>query len=394
MKRRILVLNERDPVNPMTGGAETHVFEIFGRLAAQGHEVTLLAASFPGSASDEVVQGVRVRRLANRYLYYFVVPWVARREAAAGKDVVVDVLNKLPFFSPWLVPLPCLAIVHHLFGTTAFRQVPLPVAIVSWLMEKLIPAVYRRVPVLAISPSTKADLVERGLDAARIHVVPPGIDTETHRPLDDGSTREPLVLWIGRLEPYKRADLVLDAMDAVRAAVPGATLVLVGAGSARVALEARAARRGLEHCVRFTGFVSEAEKIAWIRRAAVLVQTSEKEGWGMTVIEANVCNTVAVASNVPGLRDSVRDGESGLLFEYGDLDGLVRAVVRVLTDAELRSRLVRDGRAWGERFGWDEVAGDAAALIEEAIAPGRNPLRLVASPFVDSPSPAWPKSRP
>lgn len=394
MKRRILVLNERDPVNPMTGGAETHVFEIFGRLAARGHDVTLLAASFPGSASEEIVQGVRVRRLANRYLYYFVVPWVARREAARGKDVVVDVLNKLPFFSPWLVPLPCLAIVHHLFGTTAFRQVPLPVALVSWLLEKLIPAAYRRVPVLAISPSTKTDLIERGLGADRIHVVPPGIDRDSHRPLDDGSEREPLVLWIGRLEPYKRADLVIDAMAAVREAVPGATLVIVGAGSARVALEARAGKRGLEHCVRFTGFVSEAEKIAWIRRAAVLVQTSEKEGWGMTVIEANVCNTVAVASNVPGLRDSVRDGQSGLLFEYGDLDGLVRALVRVLTDTELRKRLVRDGRAWGERFGWDEVADDAAALIEEAIAPGARPLRLVASPFLDSPPPAWPKSRP
>ena len=365
--RRILVLNERDPANPMTGGAETHVFETFERLAARGHDVLLLAASFPGCAREEIVQGVRVRRLANRYLYYFVVPWVARREARRGRDIVVDVLNKLPFFSPWLVPLPCMAIVHHLFGTTEFRQVPFPVAMVSWLLEKLIPLAYRRVPILAISPSTKSDLSARGLDPAQIHVVPPGIDRQSHRALDDGSSRAPLVLWIGRLEPYKRADLMIEAMAEVRAAVPEANLVVVGAGSARESLEARARQAGLAACVRFTGFVPEAEKIAWIQRAAVVVQTSEKEGWGMTVIEANVCNTVAVASNVPGLRDAVRDGVTGLLFEYGDRRGLAAAVIRALTDTDLRTRLIGEGRSWGERFGWDEVADDTEALIEHAL---------------------------
>jgi len=234
---------------------------------------------------------------------------------------------------------------------------------------------------LAISPSTKSDLVERGLDPALIRVVPPGVDRDTHRAIDDGMSREPVVLWIGRLEPYKRADLVIDAMPDVRIAVPGATLVIVGAGSARPALEQLVAQRGLGDCVHFTGFLPEDEKIAAIQRASVLVQTSEKEGWGMTVIEANVCNTVAVASNVPGLRDSVQQGVSGLLFEYGDRTGLAAALVRVLSDRDLRLTLLRGGKAWGDRFGWDEVAEDAASLIEEAIAPGAHPLSLRTSTF-------------
>lgn len=379
-KRRILVLNERDPANPLAGGAETHVFELFGRLVAAGHEVTVLAASFPGCAREQVLQGVRVRRLANRYLYYALVPWVARREAR-DKDVVVDVLNKLPFLSPWFVPRPCMAIVHHLFGTTAFRQVPAPIAVVSWLMERLIPLAYRGVPMLAISPSTKADLVERGLDPSRIHVVPPGVDRATHQPLDDGLHREPIVVWIGRLEPYKRADLVVEAMAGVQAAIPSARLVVVGEGSARGALETLAARRGLAGCVSFTGFVPEEQKIAWLQRAAVLVQTSEKEGWGMTVIEAGACNTPAVASDVPGLRDSVRDGTTGLLFPFGDVQALVAALVRVLADEPLRRTLVRGAKQWADRFGWDEVAEDTASLLEDAIAPGSRPLELRASTF-------------
>ena len=379
MKRRILVLNERDPRNPLTGGAETHVFEIFSRLVRRGHDVTLLAAGFPGSAREEVVDGVRVRRFANRYFYYFLVPWIARREAARGCDAVVDVLNKLPFLSPWFVPRPCMAIVHHLFGTTAFRQVPAPVAIVTWLMERLIPFAYARVPILAISPSTKEDLIARGIDGRNIHVVPPGVDKATHRALDDGLHREPLVVWIGRLEPYKRADVAIDAMTAVISSIPAARLVIIGAGSARASLEAHVQGRGLQERVRFTGFVSEEEKIRWIQNAAVVVQTSEKEGWGMTMIEASICNTVPIASNVEGLRDSVRNEETGLLVPYGDPAALAAAIVRVLTDSGLCARLVAGGRAWSERFGWDEVADDALSLIEETIAPGVRPLVLHAS---------------
>jgi len=379
MRRKILVINERDPRNPLTGGAETHIFEIFSRLVRRGHEVTLLAAGFPGCASEEFVDGVRVRRYANRYLYYFMVPWIARREAANGYDAVVDVLNKLPFLSPWFVPRPCMAIVHHLFGTTAFRQVSFPIALVTWLMERLIPLAYTRVPMLAISPSTKEDLIARGVEGRNIHIVPPGVDKATHRALDDGLHREPLVVWIGRLEPYKRADVAIDAMTAVISAIPAARLVVVGAGSARAALESHTQIRGLGERVRFTGFVSEEDKIRWIQDAAVVVQTSEKEGWGMTMIEASICNTVPIASNVEGLRDSVQNEVSGLLVPYGDPAALAAAIVRVLTDETLRAHLVAGGRKWSERFGWDEVADDTLALVEECIAPGAKPLVLHAS---------------
>lgn len=377
MKRRILVLNERDPRNPLTGGAETHVFEIFSRLVRRGHDVTLLAAGFSGGAAEEIVDGVRVRRFANRYVYYLLVPWIARREARQA-DVVVDVLNKLPFLSPWFVPLPCMAIVHHLFGTTAFRQVPFPIALVTWLMERLIPFAYARVPMLAISPSTKDDLVTRGIEAAHIHVVPPGVDKATHKALDDGLHREPLVVWIGRLEPYKRADVAIDAMSKVLAAIPEARLVIVGAGSARASLEEHARARGLGDHVRFTGFVSEEEKIAWIQQAAIVVQTSEKEGWGMTMIEASICNTVPIASDVEGLRDSVQHDRSGLLVPYGDAGALAGAILRVLREPELRARLLGGGLPWSQRFGWDEVADDTLSLIEETLAPGKTPLVLNA----------------
>jgi len=381
MPRRILILNERDPTHPLAGGAETHVYEIFSRLAERGHEVTHLAAAYRGAKREEMVQGVRVRRLANRHLYYPLVPRAARRIARDGCDVVVDTLNKLPFLSPWFMPVPCVAIVHHLFGTTAFNQVSFPIALVTWLSEKLIPAAYRGVPMLAISPSTRDDLAERGVDPALVGVVPPGMDPSLYREPSTRGDREPLIAWIGRLEPYKRADTMIDAMKIIRASVPKARLVIVGAGSAREDLERRATASGLGDVVEFTGFISEAEKVDVLQRACLVAQTSEKEGWGMTVIEGNACGAPAVATRVPGLQDAVRDGESGLLVPFADVRALAEASLKIISDTALRQRLALGGLAWAQRFSWDHVADDTEALIEEAIHPTGQLPKLSASPF-------------
>lgn len=383
MPRRILVLNERDPENPLAGGAEVHIFEIFSRLAARGHQVTVLTASFAGGAKLATIQGVEVRRLANRYLYYLLAPLAARRLVERESyDLVVDTLNKLPFLSPWFVPKPCLAIVHHLFGATAFHQVSFPVALVTWAAEKLIPFAYAKAPILAISPSTRDDLVERGLDTRNIAVVPPGVDLDLYASAEqEAPGRSECIAWVGRLEPYKRADVVIEAMVRVRVQYPEARLVVVGEGGARSELEALVAERGLGDAVAFTGFVSEAEKVAVLQSAAVLVQTSEKEGWGMTVIEGNACGTPAVATRVPGLQDAVRDGYSGLLVRYGDATELAEAILKLLGGSELHAKLVGGGLDWAQRFSWDRVADDCAALIETAMEPETGFPTLVASPF-------------
>jgi glycosyltransferase involved in cell wall biosynthesis len=367
--RALLVLNERDPEHPLAGGAEVHIYEIFARMVQRGWAVTHLAASFAGCEREKTVRGVRVRRLVNRYLYYAVAPLAARREMRSRRyAVVVDVLNKLPFLSPWLVGKPCFAIVHHLFGTTAFKQVSPPIALVTYLAEKLIPAAYRDTRMLAISQSTKDDLVARGLAAEHVTVVPPGLDHHAYRP-GARDVRAPIVLWIGRIEPYKRADVMLEAMPAILERLPAAKLVFVGEGSARRALQERAAALGLADAVRFTGFIAESEKIDWLRQAAVVVNSSEKEGWGMTVIEANACGVPAVSSDVPGLRDSTRHGLNGLLYPYGDSAALARAVLEVLGDDAAYRRMCEAALEWSSRFTWDSVTDRFEALLGETTTP-------------------------
>jgi len=372
--RRIVVLNERDLDNPRVGGAEIHVFEIFRRLVERGHSVRLLAASFRGAVPTVRMQGVVVRRLAgNRFSYYPQMPFALRRELAAEPaDVVVDLLNKLPFFSPLVTAVPCCAIAHHLFGKTAFGQVPFPIAVATALAEKAIPVVYRDTPILAISESTRVDLIARGIPAANVVVAPPGIDEATYTP-GPVSGRPPLILWIGRLEHYKRADVMVEAFREIRRQVPEARLSIIGSGQARGALEQQVRERGLGAAVEFTGYISEARKIEYLQRATLLVNTSVKEGFGLTVIEANACGAATVSTDVPGLRDSVRDGETGVLVPFDDVAALAHAAVRILTDEPYRTRLVTNGFAWAATFSWEHAADVTEDVIERAIAAGVRP---------------------
>src|SRR5262249_28404837 len=148
-------------------------------------------------------------------------------------------------------------------------------------------------------------------------------------------------------------------------------LEVVGAGTALAALRRRVADEGIGG-VTFHGFASEDDKVAWLRRATLVVQPSRKEGWGLTVLEANACGVPVVASDVPGLRDSVRDGEPGFLVPAGDAAALGSAIARVLGDAALRDRLSRGALAWAARFRWDAVAEELAAVLRAAAA--RTPL--------------------
>jgi glycosyltransferase involved in cell wall biosynthesis len=363
----LLVLNERDIDNPLAGGAEVHFVEIFSRLAARGFPVTLICAGFPGGAERTSTRGIEVLRVGNRYTFYARGPATFRKleRTITGPALLIEDLNKLPFYAPLYARMPILAIVHHLFGTTAFRQANLPVATVTYLSELGIPTLYRQVPMVAVSPSTRDDLIARGIAADRITMIPNGLDHELYTP---GSTPPGrTILSLGRVEPYKRIDIAVAAMAKVVAHVPDARLVIVGRGDAVPGLERQVAKLGLERAVEFRGFVTEEEKVALYRGARVFVNPSEKEGWGLTILEANACGVPAVASDVPGLRDSVRHDHTGLLVPHGDVEALAAALRRVLTDDVIWERLRAGALRWAASYTWDAVTDQMQAVIERVV---------------------------
>jgi glycosyltransferase involved in cell wall biosynthesis len=359
VSRRILVLNERDLRHQQAGGAEVHCFEIFSRLAAGGDDVTLLAAGFPGAAAEETVEGVRVVRLGNRITYYALVPGAYRRlRRTAPPDVVVEDLNKFPFFACLWVREPLVVFAHHLFGLTAFRQVAFPIAVATYLAERLVPRLYRGIPVVAVSPSTRDELVAGGMRPADIHVIPNGSITAATRRRHARPCR-PYSRWDGsgptsgpsasstRSPSCRRSPRRRRGRDGPRR---------------RAGARRRAGRRPRA----LRGFVDEDEKVRLLQTSHVLATASEKEGWGLTVLEAAACGTPAVATDAPGLRDSVRDGETGLLVPPDDPAALARALGRVLGDAALRERLGRAAIVWAARFEWGAVTREISQVLDAA----------------------------
>ncbi len=362
---RVLVLNERDPLHPNSGGAELHVHQVFRRLAAQGYRVTQLVSQGRGTAEHEVLDGIEIRRLGRLRSYYPRVAWTCARETRAGRyDVVVECLNKVPFYSPLYSSVPVLAICHHLFGEVAFHQVAWPIASAVWGAEQLIPALYRKCQVVSISASSRDDLLARGLAPQRVRVSHCGID-HPDLDVDTDSPRPPRVAYLGRLEPYKNIDVMLRAMARLGDRFPNAEILVIGRGSARDDLAALAKELRIADRTRFTGFITDEERNQLLLSTRVCVCPSEKEGWGLTVIESNATGTPVVATDAPGLRDSVRHGETGFLVETRSVEAFADRIAELLSDDDLATRMSREALAWSKRFHWDTAATEMAEALEE-----------------------------
>lgn len=364
---RILVLNWQDATNPQAGGAELHLQEIFKRIVTRGHSVDLLCSSWASVPQRANLEGIEVYRTGTRHTY----PFVARRyyaENLAGNnyDVVVEDLNKVPLYTPLWGVRKLVALVHHLFGGTVFREATVPVAAAVWLSERPLGSLYRDVPFQAVSKSTADDLVERGIPRASIRVIYNGVDSERLTPSRSERSPYPLFVYLGRLKKYKRVDAVIKSFAGLN--VPEARLEIAGTGDYRAALEALVKSLDLSNRVRFLGFIPEEEKVHLLRRAWSSVLASPKEGWGISNLEAAACGTPVIAANSPGIRESVIDGETGFLVPGEDLHAMTAAMRGIVQSPELVDKLGSAARRFAETFTWDRAANDTIAHLEEVVA--------------------------
>lgn len=370
---KILVLNWQDLENPQSGGAEIHLHQVFGRLAARGHEVTLLCSGWPGASPRAGADGMRIHRAGGRNTFSLAAPAYYRKHLASEPwDVVVEDLNKVPLFTPYWIKRPLVLLVHHLFGATAFREASAPFAAATWLLERPIPLVYRGLPAEAVSESTADDLAARGLRRDDIRVIHNGVDLHFFAP-DPAVARlaEPTFLYVGRLKRYKRIDLAVEAVSILRDRGSYVRLRIAGRGDEEPRLRAQVERLGLADRVTFDGFVTEERKRELLRACWGTVLPSPKEGWGITNIEAAACGTPAVAADAPGLRESVVHGETGLLVPYGDAQKLAEALGSLAADPPRVATLGAAARRFAEGFSWDGAAERTEAHLAEVAKVAR-----------------------
>ncbi len=369
----LLVLNWNDLKNPYAGGAEVHLEELLRRLVRRGHRATLVCSGWSGCPPEEIVEGVRIVRYGNRYNFNLVVPRHLRRLARRQSyDLLIEDINKIPFYTPLYLKMKRLVVIPHLFATTVFHEINFLLGSYIYLAERPLTLVYRGHKFNVISESTADDIAARGIPREDISIIHCGIDREiySHDPAV-AKYDQPTILYLGRIKKYKSIQHIILALKKVRERLPAARLMVVGAGDYLADLQSLAGALQLEEAVEFPGFVSQSDKVERMRRAHVTVLSSLKEGWGLTNIESNACGTAVIAARTPGLRDSVKDGSSGLLYEYGRIDELADKLLRLLQDKAAREPLERGGLRWADRFNWDAAAGKFEQLLQEVAGNGR-----------------------
>jgi len=341
------------------GGAEIFTREVAKRWVQRGHEVTLFTSEFQGCKREEVLDGVRVVRCGGRFSVYWWAKAVYRhRFSKQGYDVVIDEINTRPFFMPSVVKSEAktVALIHQLAREYWFYETPFPVSYVGYyFLEDRWLRKYVDVPTVTVSESTKRDLEALGFK--QIFVVPEGLGFKPLRRVPKKSER-PVVVYAGRLKRAKRPDHALRAFRTIKAKVPDAELWVVGDGPFKADLE-----RVAGHGVRFFGQVSSVERREMVKQAWVLINPSVREGWGLNVIEAYALGTPCIAYDVAGLRDSVKDCDTGLLAEAGNVEDLADEIVGTLNDDSFRESLSKNALKWSHDFTWDKTADKCMEIL-------------------------------
>ncbi|MGH3467223.1 MAG: glycosyltransferase family 4 protein, partial [Thermocrispum sp.] len=260
LSRHVLLVNWRDTTHPDGGGSERYVERMARALVARGHRVTVHCAAHENAPADEVIDGVRFRRRGGRLSVYLAAILSVLR---LRPDLVIDVQNGLPFFSPLVARRPVLVLVHHVHKEQWYAYLGHPLGGIGWWLEsRLAPILYRRCAYVTVSETTARELGRLGVDRERITVIPCGQDPVP--PTAVRRSASPRMVAVSRLVPHKRIEHAIDAVARLRARFPGLTLDVVGCGVWEEPLREYAQKQGVADAVTLHGWVSEQRKHALI----------------------------------------------------------------------------------------------------------------------------------
>lgn len=359
---RFLMLNWRDPRNPLAGGAERVTLAFLRGLVARGHEVCWFTFAFPGGAREEVIEGIRVVRGGGvGSAIVEAIRWYRRQPRF---DLVIDQHHGIPWFAPWWCGTRSLAYIHEVLGPIWGSFYRWPVNRLGPLQERWTHGLYRHVPFWVPSESTRKALLRHGVRTVR--VFDNGVDVEPLPVLPEKSARQPIRLAaVSRLAPNKRVDHAIRCVTELRQRGLSAELTVVGTGSDEARLRDLVGRLGLESVVRLAGWQAEDAKLRTLRESHVLLHPSVREGWGLNVIEANAMGTPAVVYPVDGLVDSTVHERTGVVCGEESPAALAEGV-RWLVGEAGRYAGVREA-AWrrSQGYRWELVIPRVCDFLEE-----------------------------
>lgn len=367
---KILILSWRDIKHPWQGGSEVYLHEMSKKLIKCGHEVTMFAAAHSnGNISEEIVDGIKIIRKGNFITLYLWAIYYYFARFRNKFDIIIDQHNGIPFFSPaYISSTPVICLVHHVHDKQWFHEKqPWPLSYVGYFLEKyLLPFTYKYNEFVAVSLSTKQELIQKlKIKEDKITVINPAIYTDIKKTA--AKSQFPSLIYAGRLKKYKRIDLLIRSLLRLFYEFPKITLHIVGDGDAKAELIDLAERLGIAKSVIFHGYASEKLKRDLMSSSWVLVNPSSHEGWGITIIEAAACQTTSVGSNIPGLRDSIIDNQTGLLFEENSVFDLSGKIKKIISSPGTRYRLEKGAYQFSRKFTWMTAAKKYLKLFKKIM---------------------------
>ena len=356
------MLNWRDPENPLAGGAERVTRGYLAALAERGHEVYWFANAFEGCAPETTIDRIKIVRGGGKGTSILEARKWYRKQARF--DLVIDQHHGIPWYAPWWCGTNCVAYIHEVLGPIwdAFYQFPWNS--IGKTQERWTHWLYRNVTFWTACESTRDQLMAHGVK--RVDIIRYGVHTVALPALEEKRLMQPLrLVVVSRLAPNKRIDHSIRAVAELKKFGIAASLKIVGVGEIENVLRGVVAECGLQEQVEFVGALKEAEKDDLLRESHLLLHSSQREGWGLNVIEGNAMGTPAAVYPVAGLRESTLDNETGVVARGETPELLAARIKELVMESGMYERLRVAAWERAKTFHWSKILPIACDWLEE-----------------------------
>ena len=312
------------------------------QLVKNGHQVKFVVGNFQSGLKKERIRGYEVNRVGNKYTVYIKAFLYYKKHLNNWPDLIIEEINTIPFMTQWYSKTKRLLFIHQLCRQIWFYQFPFLLGSVGYFLEPLYLKLLSKNRVVTVSKSSKSDLIKYGFNRSKVGVITQGIDLKPISKNQLSKQNSPFVLLsLGTIRSMKRTHHQVLAFEKAKSKIPNLRLIIAGkANSAygqRVLSQIRNSR--YKSSIQYLGPINEKAKTKLLRQAHLLLNTSVKEGWGLTVTEAASQGTPSVAYNVDGLRDSVSNNQANLLTPKPNPEDLARLICKLYNNPKLYQQI-------------------------------------------------------
>lgn len=370
----ILIFSWRGPGHPNAGGAEISTHEHAKGWIKAGHKVVLFTSYFFGAKRENVIDGIEVKRYGRQMLG---VQWEAfiwyLFKPHEKFDLVVDQFHGIPFFTPFYVRVKKMAFIHEV-AKEVWHLNPWPKpynylpSIFGRLFEPFIFLLYRYIPFMTVSKSTKDDLIAWGIPDKNITVVHNGVTIYKLKKIPAKEKKNTLI-YLGALSRDKGIESAFKVFSIINNTEDNWQFWVVGKCDPKYLrkLKALCNTLGLNRNIKFWDFVNEKKKVELLSHAHMAINPSIREGWGLVNIEANFFGLPVLAYNVAGSRDSIKMGINGFLSPLGDYQDMANKALKLMNDQNLYNKMQIKAKTWSRNFTWKKSVEESLKLIEGLV---------------------------